>query len=158
MKADFASPDGLANNTVLYNLAYQSDVERGKHLFSVGGEVEKQMGEFGIDASPAPTDTVTPQQGFGNFLDLKRAVTIGMLCDVPAEKIRFVGNTAISGAKTVLLSRKALAATEQIASSMTYFDLMSHPGYMDEFIKAGFLPHTSLELFPTAEPVGNIKK
>jgi uncharacterized 2Fe-2S/4Fe-4S cluster protein (DUF4445 family) len=73
-----------------------------------------------------------------------------MLCDVPAEKIHFVGNTAISGAKMVLLSRKALAAAEQIASSMTYFDLMSHHGYMDEFIQAGFLPHTNLELFPSA--------
>ena len=87
--------------------------------------------------------------GFGNFLNVQRAVTIGMLCDVPAEKIHFVGNTAISGAKTVLLSRTALAAAEQIASSMTYFDLMSHHGYMDEFIQAGFLPHTNLELFPS---------
>ena len=64
---DFASPDGLANNTQRYNLGYQADVERGQHLFSFGGEVENQRGEFGIDASPAPTDTETPQ-GFGNFL------------------------------------------------------------------------------------------
>ncbi len=65
---DFASPDGLTNNTERYNLGYQADVERGNHLFSVGGEVEKQKGEFGIDTSPAPTDTETPRQGFGNFL------------------------------------------------------------------------------------------
>jgi hypothetical protein len=32
---------------------------------------------------------------------------------------------------------------------MTYFDLMSHPGYMDEFIRASFLPHTDLSLFPS---------
>ena len=94
-------------------------------------------------------DAIYLAGGFGNFLNVQRAVTIGMLCDVPAEKIHFVGNTAISGAKTVLLSRKALATAEQIASSMTYFDLMSHHGYMDEFIQAGFLPHTNLELFPS---------
>jgi uncharacterized 2Fe-2S/4Fe-4S cluster protein (DUF4445 family) len=70
-----------------------------------------------------------------------------MLPDVPLEKIQFVGNTSIAGAKTVLLSRRALETAEQIAKSMTYFDLMSHQTYMDEFIRASFLPHTDLALF-----------
>ena len=87
--------------------------------------------------------------GFGNFLNVRQAVNIGMLPDVPIEKIQFVGNTSIAGAKTVLLSRKALKTAEKIAKSMTYFDLMSHPKYMDEFIKASFLPHTDLSLFPS---------
>jgi len=89
--------------------------------------------------------------GFGNFLNVRHAVTIGMLPDVPLEKIHFVGNTSIAGAKTVLLSRKALKAAEKIAQSMTYFDLMSHPKYMDEFIRANFLPHTDLSLFPSVK-------
>jgi len=89
--------------------------------------------------------------GFGNFLNVRRAVTIGMLPDVPAEKIHFVGNTSIAGAKEVLLSRQALEAAEKIAGSMAYFDLMSHPYYMDEFIRAKFLPHTDLSLFPSVQ-------
>jgi uncharacterized 2Fe-2S/4Fe-4S cluster protein (DUF4445 family) len=94
-------------------------------------------------------DAVYLAGGFGNFLNVQQAVTIGMLPDVPVEKIEFVGNTSIAGAKTVLLSRKALDAAEQIAKSMTYFDLMNHPGYMDEFTRANFLPHTDLSLFPS---------
>jgi len=94
--------------------------------------------------------------GFGNFLNVRQAVTIGMLPDVPLEKIQFVGNTSIAGAKTVLLSRKALATAEKIAKSMTYFDLMSHPGYMDEFIRANFLPHTDLSLFPSVASVKSV--
>lgn len=89
--------------------------------------------------------------GFGNFLNVRHAVIIGMLPDVPVEKIHFVGNTSIAGAKTVLLSREALKAAEKIARSMTYFDLMSHRGYMDEFIRANFLPHTDLSLFPSVK-------
>ena len=89
--------------------------------------------------------------GFGNYLNVRQALTIGMLPDVPAEKLHFVGNTSVAGAKTVLLSRKALETAEKIAGSMTYFDLMSHPGYMEEFIKAGFLPHTDLSLFPSVK-------
>ncbi len=92
--------------------------------------------------------------GFGNFLNVRHAVAIGMLPDVPVEKIHFVGNTSIAGAKTVLLSRKALKTAEKIAQSMTYFDLMSHPKYMDEFIRASFLPHTDLSLFPSVKVGG----
>ncbi len=99
----------------------------------------------------ADIDAVYLAGGFGNFLNVQRAVTVGMLPDVPPEKIHFVGNTSIAGAKTVLLSQKALETAEEIAKSMTYFDLMSHPGYMEEFIKAGFLPHTDLSLFPSVK-------
>ncbi|MCH7556316.1 MAG: DUF4445 domain-containing protein [Planctomycetes bacterium] len=98
-------------------------------------------------------DAVYLAGGFGNFLNVRQAVTIGMLPDVPLEKIQFVGNTSIAGAKTVMLSRKALKAAEKIAKSMTYFDLMSHQGYMEEFTKANFLPHTDLSLFPSVKSV-----
>lgn len=98
---------------------------------------------------PEDLDAVYLAGGFGNFLNVHQAVTIGMLPDVAAEKIQFVGNTSIAGAKAVLLSRKALETAEKIAQSMTYFDLMSHPQYMDEFMRAKFLPHTDLSLFPS---------
>ena len=78
-----------------------------------------------------------------------------MLPDVPLGKIHFVGNTSLAGAKTVLLSRKAQKQAEQIAASMTYFDLMTHREYMEEFMRAKFLPHTNLSLFPS---VINLKK
>jgi uncharacterized 2Fe-2S/4Fe-4S cluster protein (DUF4445 family) len=103
---------------------------------------------------PEHLEAVYVAGGFGNYLNVQHAVTIGMLPDVPLDKIHFVGNTSIAGAKTVLLSRKALETVEQIADSMTYFDLMSHPGYMDEFIRASFLPHTDLSLFPSVS--GNV--
>ena len=77
-----------------------------------------------------------------------------MLPDVAVEKIRFVGNTSIAGAKMALLSRQALARAEEIAAGMTYFDLMSHSGYMEEFIRARFLPHTDLTLFPSVNGHG----
>jgi len=95
--------------------------------------------------------------GFGNFLNVRHAVTIGMLPDVPVERIRFVGNTSIAGAKMALLSREALRRAEEIAASMTYFDLMSHTGYMEEFIRARFLPHTDLSLFPSVRGSASAK-
>ena len=105
---------------------------------------------------PEDLDTIYLAGGFGNFLNIKQAVIIGMLPDVPIEKIRFVGNTSIAGAKTVSLSRKAFETADQIANSMTYFDLMNHNSYMEEFVRASFLPHTDLSLFPSAGSVTNL--
>jgi uncharacterized 2Fe-2S/4Fe-4S cluster protein (DUF4445 family) len=101
-------------------------------------------------------DAIYIAGGFGNFMNVRQAVSVGMLPDVPVEKIQFVGNTSIAGAKTVLLSRKAIETAEKIANSMTYFDLMSHSGYMEEFTRANFLPHTDLSLFPSVASVKSV--
>jgi uncharacterized 2Fe-2S/4Fe-4S cluster protein (DUF4445 family) len=87
--------------------------------------------------------------GFGNYLDFKQAVNIGMLPDVPLEKIQFEGDTSIAGAKTTVLRRKTNKTKQKIAESTAYFDLIIHPGYKNEFARPNFLPHTNLSLFPT---------
>jgi uncharacterized 2Fe-2S/4Fe-4S cluster protein (DUF4445 family) len=88
--------------------------------------------------------------GFGNYLDRGNAIALGMIPDVPLERIRFVGNTSLIGAKMSLLSAKALEQCESIARSATYYDLITYPNYYEEFTSAKFLPHTNLNLFPTA--------
>gem|GEM_PF-2974077 len=35
-----------------------------------------------------------------------------------------------------------------ICGKITYYDLITHPNYMDEFMSAKFLPHTDLDKFP----------
>lgn len=100
--------------------------------------------------APADLESIDVAGGFGHHLDPAKAVAIGMLPDVPADRIRFVGNSSVAGAKMAALSRAAYARAGEIAGRMTYFDLMTHPGYMDAFIQANFLPHTDLARFPSA--------
>ncbi|MBM4042796.1 MAG: DUF4445 domain-containing protein [Planctomycetes bacterium] len=87
--------------------------------------------------------------GFGNYLDVRNAITLGLLPDVPPERIHFVGNTAVAGARAALLSEEALARIERVARMMTYIDLMTNPKYMEEFVSANFIPHTDVERFPS---------
>ena len=87
--------------------------------------------------------------GFGNYLDVRNAITIGMLPDLPAERIHFVGNGSVTGAKMALVSEEAMATAVRLASRMTYFDLMQNARFMDEFVAANFLPHTHVEQFPS---------
>jgi len=87
--------------------------------------------------------------GFGNYLDVREAVMIGLLPDCPVERFQFIGNGSVQGAKTMLLSRQALEEGEAIASKMTYIELSTDPKFMNEYTSALFLPHTDIEKFPS---------
>jgi len=87
--------------------------------------------------------------GFGSYLDIDSAIVLGMLPDMPRNRVQFAGNTCIAGAKMAILSNDAFDTVRKIAAEMTYFDLMNNPRYMDEFVQAQFLPHTNLEEFPS---------
>jgi len=85
--------------------------------------------------------------GFGNYLDREKAVAIGLIPDLPLEKIRFAGNTSILGADLGLLSESTWQELHSIAESVTYYDLINYPNYYDEFLAARFIPHTDLGRF-----------
>jgi uncharacterized 2Fe-2S/4Fe-4S cluster protein (DUF4445 family) len=87
--------------------------------------------------------------GFGNYLNVERSVTLGMLPDLPPERYKFIGNSSVTGAYLGLLSGKLRAEAESVASMMTYLELSVTPGYMDEYMSAMFLPHTDATRFPT---------
>jgi uncharacterized 2Fe-2S/4Fe-4S cluster protein (DUF4445 family) len=92
-------------------------------------------------------ETIYIAGGFGNYLDREKAISIGLIPDLPLEKVRFVGNTAILGARLALLSDEIWNEIERIAQSITYYDLISYPYYYDEFLAAKFIPHTDLGRF-----------
>jgi uncharacterized 2Fe-2S/4Fe-4S cluster protein (DUF4445 family) len=86
---------------------------------------------------------------FGNRLDVSSCVTIGLLPDVPVERIAFIGNSSIAGAKLVMLSRSMFEEAQRIRDRISYQELMVDPAYMEKFTSACFLPHTDLSRFPS---------
>jgi uncharacterized 2Fe-2S/4Fe-4S cluster protein (DUF4445 family) len=76
--------------------------------------------------------------GFGNYLDPHNAVTIGLLPDIPQERIHFLGNTAFAGARRALLGRGARLRMELLAGRMTNFYLSLEPGYMERYVSSLF--------------------
>lgn len=93
--------------------------------------------------------------GFGNYLNVEKAIMIGMLPDLPKEKFSFIGNTSIAGAYLCLLSAKMRREAEEIAKKMTYVELSVSHGFMDEYMSALFLPHTNIDLFPSVRELYN---
>ncbi|MEE8452352.1 MAG: ASKHA domain-containing protein [Thermoguttaceae bacterium] len=86
---------------------------------------------------------------FGNRLDISSCITIGLLPDIPVEKIKFIGNSSVAGTKMVMLSRSQFDKVKQIRDRITYQELMVDPSYMEKFTSACFLPHTDPTRFPT---------
>ena len=86
--------------------------------------------------------------GFGTYLDIEKAITIGMIPDLPRKRFTFVGNTSLAGAREILLSYEAMKKAEEIAGKMTYLELSVEPVYMDEYVSALFFPHTDTNRFP----------
>ncbi|OGW35713.1 MAG: hypothetical protein A2010_18695 [Nitrospirae bacterium GWD2_57_9] len=89
--------------------------------------------------------------GFGRYIDVERAITIGMLPDLPVDKIQFLGNTSIMGAYFALLCDRLRHEAEEIAKRMTYVELSVSRSFMDEYMSALFLPHTNIDAFPTVK-------
>ena len=95
---------------------------------------------------------------FGNFLNVENAVFIGLLPDMPSERLRFVGNASLAGAKLAALCDNCYDEIFRVAERTTYFELSTDPNFMDQFVSACFFPHTNIELFPSVMAQLGVKK
>ena len=101
-----------------------------------------------VDMSVEMIDRVYVAGGIGSGINMKNAVNIGMFPDVDLEKFHYIGNSSLTGSYAMVMSDEANAKCAEVASNMTYLELSTHPGYMDAFVAACFLPHTDRSLFP----------
>ena len=89
--------------------------------------------------APEDIGRVMVAGGIGSGINIKNAIRIGMLPNLPEEKYSYIGNSALSGAYAMLISADAGIEVFTIARNITYLELSAQPGYMDEFIAACFL-------------------
>lgn len=89
--------------------------------------------------------------GIGSGINIKNAVNIGMFPDIELEKYEYIGNSSLAGAYAAVYSKTAEEKIEELAKNMTYIELSTHPGYMDNFVAACFIPHTDISRFPNSK-------
>ncbi len=88
---------------------------------------------------------------FGQYLNIEKAIEIGLLPDLPWDRFHFLGNTAARGAYMALLRRDARDEIAAIAKKMTYLELAADNAFTDQFMAALFLPHTDMTQFPSVQ-------
>jgi uncharacterized 2Fe-2S/4Fe-4S cluster protein (DUF4445 family) len=86
---------------------------------------------------------------FGQYINVERAIQIGMLPDMDYDRFQFLGNTSVRGAYMALLSRGVRRRVSEVGKMMTYLELSADNTFFDEFNAALFLPHTDETQFPS---------
>ncbi|MDP2864030.1 MAG: ASKHA domain-containing protein [Desulfobacterales bacterium] len=86
--------------------------------------------------------------GFGSYVDLEKAITIGLLPEMDLDKIIFIGNGSLLGAKMSCLTNRIRLDVVEVTKKMTNFELSETASYMENYIAALFLPHTDMNNFP----------
>ena len=104
-----------------------------------------------MDMDESVIEGVYVAGGIGSGINMKNAVRIGMFPNVPLELFHYIGNSSQAGAYAMALSDEAAQKVEEVAKNMTYMELSTHPGYMDAFVAACFLPHTDASRFAGLE-------
>ena len=144
-----------------YIIAYAHETETAAHVVITESDIDNLIKSKGavfaaikslmdyIGLGFDTIDTLYVAGGFGSFLNIPKSVAIGLLPDIPLEKIKFIGNSSLTGARACLLSADAFETFLNISRSMTNIELSTHQPFTDEYIAALFLPHTDGKLFPS---------
>jgi len=122
-----------------------SNLIRAKGAIYAGFSVLTQS--VGMDL--ADVEEVLIGGGFGKYIDIEKAIQIGLMPDMPWERFRYLGNTSVLGAFAALLCRDMRRQVTEIASRMTYLELSADNRFMEQFTSALFLPHTDTSAFPS---------
>lgn len=142
----WASESGVGEDIVLSEVDINNLI-RTKGAIYAG--VTVMLRNLGIDVSEI--EEVLIGGAFGQHINVEKSILIGLLPDLPWDKFRFLGNTSVQGAYQALVSRRARRRIEEIASKLTYLELVADNAFMNEYTSTLFLPHTDIESFPSVK-------
>jgi len=146
-----------------YVVAWASETDIGKDIVITENDIKNLimskasihaacvtlMKEAGVTRHEIATIYVAG--AFGNYLDKKNATIIGLIPEIDADRIKNIGNGAVTGANLALINRRERKTLDVIASRIAYIELNAEPSFMDEYTSSTFLPHTDFTLFPMVQ-------
>ena len=101
------------------------------------------MDEMGVDV----VDRVVLAGAFGAHISAKHAMVLGMIPDVPLDKVSSAGNASGTGASTALCNLAARAEIERTVRQITKVETAIEPRFQEHFVAANAIPHAT-EPFP----------
>lgn len=118
------------------------DVQMAKAAIQAATRV--LLDELDVDT----VDRVVVAGGFGNHIDPRAAVDVGLYPDVPDDAITSLGNGAGVGAKRALLERGARVEAERLVDEIEYHEIAGTDAFEAHFLAAMYLPHQDLDSCP----------
>lgn len=104
------------------------------------------MKELGIKA--CDITEILLAGAFGTSLPKENAQVIGLIPDIPLDRVKDIGNAAGVGSKMTLISKNARLKAAFLSKKVEYVELSGRKDFQDEFMDAMFFPHSNLDYFP----------
>ena len=95
------------------------------------------MDEMQVDK----VDRVILAGAFGAHISSKHAMVLGMIPDVPLDKVFSAGNAAGTGARIALCNISSRAGIEKTVGEITKIETAIEPKFQDHFVAANAIPH-----------------
>lgn len=127
----WAKDSGIGQNIVLTQKDIR-ELQLAKAAIRAG--VSILMKDLGI--SLEELDRVLLAGAFGNYISKASALQIGLLPNIPMEKIDTVGNAAGDGAKMILLSHVERKRAHDLAQRSDHIELSTRIDFQEEFVDA----------------------
>ena len=86
-------------------------------------------------------DRVVLAGAFGTHIDPKYAMVLGMIPDVPLDKVFSAGNAAGTGARIALCNVGSRREIERVVGEITKVETAIEPKFQDHFVAANAIPH-----------------
>ncbi|MFH1327698.1 MAG: ASKHA domain-containing protein [Candidatus Bathyarchaeota archaeon] len=90
------------------------------------------MQHYGVDVKDL--EKLYLAGAFGTFINSENAIKMGMLPDMPSDRIVRVGNAAIEGARQVLISNEKRKDAEEISKKIEHVRLEMEEDFQDQFM------------------------
>ena len=151
-------PEGRTNSYIIYD---QSD-ENGPQISVSQNDIRAiQLAKSALYAGARllmdemkieKVDRVVLAGAFGAHISSKHAMVLGMIPDVPLEKVQSAGNAAGTGARIALCNISARNDIEATVSQIEKIETAIEPKFQDHFVAANAIPH-KLDPFPELSKV-----
>ena len=158
---DLDTPRIRADNGIYeYVLAWQDETQIGRDVTLTEIDIENLIRAKGaiysgcmtllteVGMSITDIEHIILAGGFGSYVDLEKAMTIGLLPEMDTDKVTFIGNGSLMGARMSSLTNRIRQDVSEVTKKMTNFELSDTSSYMDNYVAALFLPHTDMNQFP----------
>lgn len=100
-------------------------------------------------------DRVVLAGAFGAHISPLHAMVLGMIPDVPLDKVTSAGNAAGTGARIALCNLAARREIERVVREITKVETAIEPKFQEHFVAANAIPHAS-DPFPELKKLVNL--
>jgi uncharacterized 2Fe-2S/4Fe-4S cluster protein (DUF4445 family) len=107
------------------------------------------MDRMGIDR----VDRIALAGAFGSHIDVKYAMTLGLIPDCELSQVGSVGNAAGTGARIALLTRDSRTRIEQVLRTVEKVETAMEARFQEHFVAAMGLPHSRDEFVQLGQVV-----